>query len=184
MDEGTLHDKLGKEGDFSNALIIFTSNIGSEWVAEQFQQGKIPTSSQLMDVMAKNFRPEFLARISEIIPFAPISENNVVRILEIQLKSLIDSLEKQEISINIAIEAKKELAMSGFTPRYGARQLSTVIRNRLRRPIARMLVSGELVKGDELKIEKEVLSEELNWTIVRNGESIEINNEEHKTIEI
>ncbi len=184
MDEGTLHDKLGKEGDFSNALIIFTSNIGSEWVSSQFQNGNIPNSSQLMEVMAKNFRPEFLARISEIIPFAPISENNVVRILEIQLKSLLESLNKQEIHLNISPEAKKELALSGFTPKYGARQLSSVIRTRLRRPIARMIVTGELVKGDELRIGKELEGEELNWKIIRNGEIISTNKKEYNTIEI
>jgi ATP-dependent Clp protease ATP-binding subunit ClpB len=172
MDEGTLHDKLGKEGDFSNSLIIFTSNIGSEWVAEQIQKGSLPTSQQLMDIMAKHFRPEFLARLSEIIPFAPISEEHVVRILEIQMASLIESLRKQDVQLNVSSAAKKELALSDFSPKYGARQLSTVIRNKLRRPIARMLVSGELIKGDELIIEKEEGLSELTWKINRNKEML------------
>src|SRR5206468_5535481 len=59
LDEGHMHDRLGKEGDFSNALIIFTSNIGSEWIAEQFDKGELPTSTKLMEIMTKNFRPEF-----------------------------------------------------------------------------------------------------------------------------
>jgi ATP-dependent Clp protease ATP-binding subunit ClpB len=153
MDEGTLHDKLGKEGDFSNSIIIFTSNIASEWVVEQFQKGIRPTSQALMDVMAKNFRPEFLARVSEIIPFAPIAEENVVRIFDIQLKSLYESLAKQEIELVLSDAAKNNLAMSGFTPKYGARQLVTVIRSRLRRPISKMLISGELKKGERLFID-------------------------------
>jgi ATP-dependent Clp protease ATP-binding subunit ClpB len=172
MDEGVLHDKLGKEGDFSNSIVIFTSNIGSEWVSEQIQKGILPTSQQLMDIMAKNFRPEFLARLSEIIPFAPISEENAVRILEIQMSSLINSLVKLDIQLNLTMEAKKELALSDFSPKYGARQLSTVIRNRLRRKIARMLVSSELQKGDQLFIEKEKEQKELIWKINRNDKII------------
>lgn len=175
MDEGVLHDKLGKEGDFSNSIVIFTSNIGSEWVSEQIQKGILPTSQQLMDIMAKNFRPEFLARLSEIIPFAPISEENAVRILEIQMGSLITSLVKLDIQLNLTMDAKKELALSDFSPKYGARQLSTVIRNRLRRKIARMLVSGELLKGDQLLIEKENDQKELLWKINRNDKIIVCN---------
>lgn len=175
MDEGVLHDKLGKEGDFSNSIVIFTSNIGSEWIAEQIQKGVLPTSQQLMDIMAKNFRPEFLARLSEIIPFAPISEDNAVKILEIQMKTLVNSLLKQDIQIELTPEAKKELALADFTPRYGARQLSTVIRSRLRRKIARMLVSGELQKGDTVLIEKEKDQKELIWKINRNNKIIVCN---------
>src|SRR5204863_4668317 len=69
MDEGKLHDKLGKEGDFSNALIIFTSNIGSQYVVDAFSKGEIPSSNKLMETMANYFRPEFLGRLTEIIPF-------------------------------------------------------------------------------------------------------------------
>jgi len=74
MDEGKLHDRLGKEGDFSNAIILFTSNVGSQWLTEQLDQGLKPTTTQLMEVMGQYFRPEFLARLSEIVPFSPINE--------------------------------------------------------------------------------------------------------------
>ncbi|MBC7450443.1 MAG: ATP-dependent Clp protease ATP-binding subunit [Cytophagales bacterium] len=151
MDEGTLHDKLGKEGDFSNAIIIFTSNIASEWVAEQFRNGKIPNSQEIMERMTQ-FRPEFLARISEIIPFAPIAEQNVVKIFDIQLKILIQSVSALGITLSVGDEAKSILAHSGFTPAYGARQLATVIRTKLRRPLSKMLVSGVLKKGDTVSL--------------------------------
>nr|WP_067057362.1 ATP-dependent Clp protease ATP-binding subunit [Mucilaginibacter sp. L294] len=165
LDEGHLHDRLGKEGDFSNSLVLFTSNIGSEWLAEQLSLGHLPTSNQLMEVMGKHFRPEFLARLSEIVPFKPISEDNVVRIFEIQLKSLIESLEKMGISFAISDDAKTMLAMNGFTPKYGARQLSGVIRNQLRRPISRYIISGELKKGQTISIAKKDDTDELDWTI-------------------
>jgi len=166
LDEGHMHDRLGKEGDFSNSLILFTSNIGSEWIAEQVGKGEIPGSSQLMEIMAKHFRPEFLARLSEIVPFAPISEKNVVRIFEIQLKSLIEALEKQGITFEIDEQATTMLALSGFTPKYGARQLSGVIRNELRRPISKYIISGELKKGNTIVVKKHATEDRLEWEII------------------
>ena len=89
MDEGKLHDRLGKEGDFSNAIILFTSNIGSSAIIESFDKGEVPQSGQLMDIMAKHFRPEFLGRLTEIVPFAPISNQHALQIFEIHLKKEI-----------------------------------------------------------------------------------------------
>lgn len=163
LDEGHMHDRLGKEGDFSNALIIFTSNIGSEWITEQFSKNEIPSSNKLMEIMAKYFRPEFLARLTEIVPFAPISENNLVRIFEIQMKGLLEALDKQGILFDISDVAKKYLAVTGFTPKYGARQISGVIRNQLKRPISKYIVSGELKKGNNIKVGLE--GETLSWQI-------------------
>jgi len=165
LDEGHMHDRLGKEGDFSNSLILFTSNIGSEWIADQLSQGHLPTSNQLMEVMAQKFRPEFLARLSEIVPFKPISEDNVVKIFDIQLKSLIDSLDKMGIGFSISEDAKSMLALGGFTPKYGARQLSGVIRNQLRRPISKYIISGELKKGHTISIARHDDNNELAWAI-------------------
>jgi ATP-dependent Clp protease ATP-binding subunit ClpB len=163
LDEGHMHDRLGKEGDFSNALIIFTSNIGSEWITEQFAKGEIPASPKLMEIMTRYFRPEFLARLTEIVPFAPIGENNIVRIFEIQMKSLLEALDKQGIALQLTDEVKKHLALNGFTPKYGARQISGVIRNQLRRPISKYIIAGELKKGNTLNVS---LSEEtLAWEI-------------------
>jgi ATP-dependent Clp protease ATP-binding subunit ClpB len=165
LDEGHMHDRLGKRGDFSNALILFTSNIGSEWIAGQAEQGIMPASNDLMEIMSAHFRPEFLARLSEIVPFLPIDTKNVVRIFEIQLRGLTDALHKQGILLEIADAAKEMLALRGFTPKYGARQLSAVIRNMLRRPISRYIISGELRKGYTLSITKIENEEQLQWEI-------------------
>lgn len=143
MDEGKLHDKLGKEGDFSNALIIFTSNIGSQFVVDSFNKQQTPSSTQLMEIMSNYFRPEFLGRLTEICPFAPMTNDMVERILNIQLRSLYISLDKQGITLQLTDSAKKLLARLGFAPQYGARPLAGVIRNNLRRPLSRMIISGE-----------------------------------------
>jgi len=165
MDEGKISDKLGKEGDFSNALILFTSNIGSADIIEKFTQHHIPTSSELMQLMSGFFRPEFLARITEIIPFAPISEIMAQRILEIQLQPLVKSLERMRITLDISEEAKKNLAITGFSSKYGARQISGVIRTQLTRPISKMIVAEQIKGGDRIEVgwDKEKL--DIQWNI-------------------
>ncbi|MEL6671122.1 MAG: ATP-dependent Clp protease ATP-binding subunit [Bacteroidota bacterium] len=167
LDEGQLHDRLGKEGDFSNAIILFTSNIGSDWVVEQFNEGKIPETGTLLEIMGGYFRPEFLGRLTEIVPFAPISEEVVEKIFEIQLKQLAAVLEKKGITLVVEPEAKKHLAMQGFTPKYGARPLRGVIRNQLRRPISQMIIRGEVEAGATIHVGL-TESHELSWNHTSN----------------
>lgn len=164
MDEGKLHDRLGKEGDFSNSIVLFTSNVGSEWLANQLTEGKNPTTTQLMEVMGRYFRPEFLARLSEIVPFSPIGEDILLMIFDIQFRNVSNLLEKQGITILLTEDVKKYLAHKGFDPKYGARQVAGVIRNYLRRPISRLIISGKLSKGDTLKVGMGE-NEELTWDI-------------------
>ncbi len=165
LDEGKIHDRLGKEGDFSNAVILFTSNIGADFITEKFSKGEKPASNELMEIMTKYFRPEFLARVTEIVPFAPISEENVVKIFDIHLKGLTDPMSKQGISLEITPEAKKHLALIGFNPKYGARPIKGNIRNHLRRPISKMIISGELGKGQILQVSLDKKGE-LVWKVV------------------
>lgn len=161
MDEGKLHDRLGKEGDFSNAIVLFTSNIGSQYVVDSFTRGEIPPSDKLMEIMTNHFRPEFLGRLTEIVPFAPISEQNVVKIFDIHLKSLLKSLDEKGITLILEKEAKEKLALSGYTPKYGARPIVGVIRNQLRRPFSKLIISGKVSKGSQVKIVVE--NNEIVW---------------------
>ena len=145
MDEGKLHDRLGKEGDFSNGFVIFTSNVGAE-------------------SLDRHFRPEFLARLTEIVPFQPINDEMLLRIFDIQLRSLHEALHKQGITLTIGEETRDRLAHRGFTPKYGARQIAGTIRNELRRPISRLLVKDELQAGHTLTIAHDE-TENLIWKI-------------------
>ncbi|WP_022822349.1 ATP-dependent Clp protease ATP-binding subunit [Hymenobacter norwichensis] len=165
LDEGRLHDRLGREGDFSNAVILFTSNIGSEQIIKSFGEGQIPATNTLMETMSRHFRPEFLARLTEIVPFAPISEENVVQIFDIHLRPLQEQLRRQGITLNLSDDARTHLALSGFTPRYGARPIKGVIRQQLRRPISRMIIAGEASKGTVISLDKASEAEELTWQV-------------------
>lgn len=167
LDEGKLHDRLGKEGDFSNAVILFTSNIGAEHIINSFGEGRIPQSDEMMEIMTRFFRPEFLARVTEIIPFAPVSIENVVRIFNIHLKPLVKQLEAQGITLKVQPEAADHLAHLGFTPKYGVRPLKGAIRSALRKPLSRMIINEQIKKGDTVSvgvIEKEG-GKELDWKI-------------------
>lgn len=164
LDEGKLHDRLGREGDFSNAVILFTSNIGAEQVSKTFAAGATPASADLLETMSRHFRPEFLARLTEIVPFAPISEENVGRIFDIHLRPLLEQLRRQGIMLTLGPEARQHLALSGFTPKYGARPITGVIRSQLRRPISRLIISGEARPGTTLALTKPEGSDELLWT--------------------
>jgi ATP-dependent Clp protease ATP-binding subunit ClpB len=171
LDEGRLHDRLGREGDFSNAVILFTSNIGSEQIIQAFGAGQIPATNMLMETMSRHFRPEFLARLTEIVPFAPISEENVVQIFDIHLRPLQEQLKRQGITLTLSAAAREFLALSGFTPRYGARPIKGVIRQQLRRPISRMIIAGEVGKGSTIALDKTAEPEELTWQ-VQAGEEV------------
>ena len=164
MDEGKLHDRLGKEGDFSNSIVLFTSNVGSEWLTRQLESGNVPPTTQIMEVMGQYFRPEFLARLSEIVPFSPIREEILLKIFDIQFNGVRKLLDKQGIGITISDDARKMLAHKGFTPKYGARQVAGVIRNYLRRPISRLIINEELGKGKSLEVGLDEQNE-LTWNI-------------------
>jgi len=164
LDEGKLHDRLGREGDFSNAVILFTSNIGSKHIIDEFAEGRIPSSNELMEIMSHHFRPEFLARLTEILPFRPINEETVERIFNIQLKQLESALDLQGIKLELDAQTRRALAKEGFTPQYGARPLRGVIRNRLRRPISRMIIGHQVMKGQSIR--GTMNNSELELTIV------------------
>ena len=152
LDEGKLHDRLGRVGNFSNALILFTSNIGSQFISKQFQAGEIPTNTQMMEIMQQYFRPEFLARLTEIVPFSPITEQTVVKIFDIHLKGLLKLLAEQEIRLEMSDEVKANIAMRGFDPQYGARQIIGNIRKELRHPLSKLIISGKVKGGDTVVV--------------------------------
>lgn len=163
MDEGRLHDKLGREGDFTNALIIFTSNIASNYVTAMFDQGQPPTHTQLLEKMAGHFRPEFLGRLTEIVPFRPIGPDMMKPIFDIQLAGLRGQLAAQAITLDITADAEHYLAELGFSPDYGARPLAGVLRSQLKRPLSRMIISGELPPGSSIQLDLDA-TKRLVWS--------------------
>jgi ATPases with chaperone activity, ATP-binding subunit len=153
MDEGRIHDKLNRIGDFSNSLVVFTSNVGSDYISKSFETGTIPSFNELKSLMIeKRFKPEFLGRLSEVIPFSPITKEIVLMIFDIHLKGLLKTLDEMNIRLNISDEAKKHLALSEFSPALGARPIIGVIRNEIRRPLSKLIISGKVTSGSEVNL--------------------------------
>jgi ATP-dependent Clp protease ATP-binding subunit ClpA len=153
MDEGRVHDKLNRTGDFSNSLVVFTSNVGSDYIFKAFGEGKVPSSNELKQIMIeRKFKPEFFGRFTEIIPFSPITEDIVMMIFNIHLKNLMKTLVDLNITLKIDDETKKALALAEFSPQLGARPILGVIRNEIRRPLSKMIISGQVKNGSKVEI--------------------------------
>ncbi len=152
LDEGRLHDTLDREGDFTNAILLFTSNIGSQFIVSEFDQGRVPTQADLVKNMEGYFRPEFLGRLTGLTPFRPITEDTIRLIFNFQLRPLRKSLDKLGITLLIDQAAEKALAREGYNPQFGARPIRAVISNRLRQPLSQMIISGDIGKGSTVTV--------------------------------
>lgn len=162
MDEGKIHDKLGREGDFSNAIIIFTSNIGSQWIQEQIQSGHLPTSNQLIDIMSNDFRPEFLGRLTEVVPFAPINIEVAKSIFKLHLSRLQEQLIGiKNISFELSDDALEYLTNKGFSKKYGARPIAGVIRTYLKKTISKLIVSEAILENESIVLD--IKEDEFIW---------------------
>ena len=165
LDEGKLHDRLGRVGDFSNSLIIFTSNIGSDYIFKSFGENKVPTHDQLLEVMQGQFRPEFLARLTEIVPFSPITEAMINRIFDIHIKNLLKMLHEQNIELEIDETARKYVTSVGFNAHYGARPILGIIRKEIRRPLSKLIISGDINSGDKVTMKYDEEKKQISWDI-------------------
>ena len=165
LDEGKLHDRLGRVGDFSNSLIIFTSNIGSEYIFKSFGEGHVPTHDQLLEVMQGNFRPEFLARLTEIVPFSPITTEMINRIFDIHIKNLLKTLNEQNITLEIDDSARKYVTSVGFNAHYGARPILGIIRKEIRRPLSKLIIAGDIQPGDKVTMKYNEEEKQIFWDI-------------------
>lgn len=165
LDEGKLHDRLGRTGDFSNALIIFTSNIGSEYIFRSFEDNRIPTHDQLLEVMQGQFRPEFLARLTEIIPFSPITAAMIDRIFDIHIRSLLKTLDEQHIGLEVDESARRYITRVGFNAHYGARPILGIIRKEIRRPLSKLIIAGDIQAGDRVVMKFDEEKNAICWEI-------------------
>ncbi len=154
LTDSRLQDKQGKMADFSNTIIVFTSNAGAHEVIRYFERGDRPTSEQLKEILrsTKAFKDEFLGRVdSQIIPFGPLTHDVAERILGIHLRKFQRLLRGQHgIELEVGPEAVEYLIEVGFSPLYGARPLKNAIKTYLTPTLADKLLRGELQTGDRV----------------------------------
>ncbi len=156
LDDGRLTDAQGHTVDFKNTVIIMTSNIGSDQLLEGIRDGKIPDAvrQSVLAQMRREFRPEFLNRIDEIVVFKPLSLEEIEKIVNLLLNELRGRLSARRISLEVTEPARKHLAKNGYDPVYGARPLKRYIQRTLETQIGRKIVAGEIPDGSTIKIDE------------------------------
>jgi len=152
LDDGRITDGQGRTVDFKNTVIIMTSNIGSQYITEE-EQSPEARRRLVMDALRAHFRPEFLNRVDEIIIFDRLSEDDLKRIVEIQLKRLSKRLEQQKITLDLSDSAKQLLAREGYDPVYGARPVRRTIQKEILDPLSIDILEGKVREGQTVKID-------------------------------
>ncbi|MEH6632605.1 MAG: ATP-dependent chaperone ClpB [Halopseudomonas aestusnigri] len=153
LDDGRLTDGQGRTVDFSNTLIIMTSNLGSEVLANQPEgQDSTAVREQVMEVVRASFRPEFLNRLDEVLLFHRLERRHMNAIVDIQFARLESLLQDREIKAELDEAAIEWLADKGYDPVYGARPLKRVIQRELQNPLASMILEGTVHDGDSLSV--------------------------------
>jgi ATP-dependent Clp protease ATP-binding subunit ClpB len=159
LDDGRLTDSQGRVVDFRNAVIIMTSNIGSQYIvdagAQSDPRGWERVEERVRDELRNHFRPEFLNRVDDIIVFRQLSREDLVHIVDLQLERLDAMLAQRHIMLEVTPEAKALIAAQGYDPVYGARPLKRVIQRLLQNPIALELLEGNFHEGDTILVERD-----------------------------
>lgn len=159
LDDGRLTDGQGRTVDFTNTIVIMTSNIGSPIIQEYFQ-GPKPTEADFAEMeqrvlaeLKQHFRPEFLNRVDDTIVFHSLTEEQIGKIVDIQLSGIAKRLESQKITLELNAAAKQLLAKEGWDPQWGARPLKRTIQDYLLNPLASKLLAGEFAQGNTIAVD-------------------------------
>ncbi|HYA00325.1 MAG TPA: ATP-dependent chaperone ClpB [Candidatus Binatia bacterium] len=157
LEDGRLTDGQGRTVDFKNSVVIMTSNIGSELIAELPHDASGPAlervRGQVMDALRQQFRPEFLNRVDEVILFARLDRAQLREIVGIQLRGLRNRLAARKLTLRVSEAAIDLIAAEGYDPTYGARPLKRVIQRRLQDPIAMTILEARFVEGDTIQVD-------------------------------
>jgi ATP-dependent Clp protease ATP-binding subunit ClpB len=170
LDDGRLTDGQGRTVDFKNTIVIMTSNLGSHIIQDFILKGdgrskmgdgkpnselRTPNSELeelVMGELKRHFRPEFLNRVDDVIIFQSLDEEDLSRIVDIQLEKLKKRLAQQQLTLDVDAAAKKLLAKEGYDPQFGARPLKRAVQERILNPLSLRLLEGEFKPGDKIKV--------------------------------
>jgi ATP-dependent Clp protease ATP-binding subunit ClpB len=155
LDDGRLTDSLGHTVDFTNTIVVMTSNVGSQAIQEITKEGGSEQEMRdaVKDALSARFLPEFLNRIDETIIFHPLDQKHIHRIVEIQIGRLVSQAAKAGITLECSEAAIDEIARLGYDPVYGARPLKRVIQQQLQNELARELLAGEFPEGSRVRVD-------------------------------
>ena len=160
LDDGRLTDNKGRTVNFKNTIIIMTSNLGSAYIQEQFSKMTDgnrsdiieQTKEQIMEMLKKNIRPEFLNRIDETIMFTPLNENEIEQIVRLQTDSVVRMLKENNINMTVTEEAIHFISQAGFDPEFGARPIKRAIQKYLLNDLSKQILAGNVAKDSTITV--------------------------------
>ncbi len=159
LDEGRLTDSQGRQVDFRNTVVIMTSNIGSHLIVDAVDsvgtEQWSAVEGRVLGELRGHFRPEFLNRVDDIVVFHPLSQEQIGRIVELQVERLAAMVRAKDLTLEVTPAARELLAERGYDPVYGARPLKRVIQRMLQNPIASALLAGSYQEGDTVVVDRD-----------------------------
>jgi ATP-dependent Clp protease ATP-binding subunit ClpA len=177
MDDGRLTDSHGRTVDFSNTIIILTSNLGVDvkresvgFVRSQSTDEANAQEKRIEASLKQTFRPEFLNRLDEIVVFEPLNEKEIASVADLEVKQIAARIGTQQIALNISEKAMSALAKEGYDPQFGARPLKRLIERRIENILARAMLAGELDSGDtvDIDLDETEYSSDFSFEITKN----------------
>jgi ATP-dependent Clp protease ATP-binding subunit ClpB len=168
LDDGRLTDGQGRTVDFRNTILILTSNLGSQYIADPGLD-EVAIREKVMSVVQATFKPEFLNRLDDLIVFDALTTTELTEIVELQVRRLAGRLAGRRLTLDVTPAAKEWLAVTGFDPVYGARPLRRLIQSAIGDKLARELIAGEVTDGDTVLVDLDEAAYALTVTPVRAG---------------
>jgi ATP-dependent Clp protease ATP-binding subunit ClpC len=163
LDDGRLTDGQGRTCDFRNAVIIMTSNVGTQYIqgtgaigfrtVDENKSQHERTRKEVDGELRKTFRPEFLNRVDEVILFRPLSQEELFDIVDLEMSKVDQRMKEHGVSLELTVEARQWLAEEGYEPAFGARPLKRVIQRSVENPLSKRLISGEYAAGDTILVD-------------------------------
>ena len=166
LDDGRLTDGQGRTVDFKNAVVVMTSNLGSEL----WGRSREATRAEITAALRQHFRPEFLNRIDEVVVFHSLTTGEVRQIVDVQLERLSRLLADRRLALDVTDAAREQLALTGWDPDFGARPLKRAIQRELQDPLALRLLQGEFPEGSTIHVD--AVDGKLTFEALTPGEAV------------
>ncbi len=154
LDEGRLTDSQGRTVDFRNAVLIMTSNLGSQYILEMGTQNWEQVETKVLELLRQTFRPEFLNRVDDTIIFRPLSSEDIAKIVDLQIARFGRLMAERKLGLEVTPAAKQLIAAEGYDPVYGARPLKRAIQRLLQNPLALAVLEGQYGEGDKVRVDR------------------------------
>ena len=154
LDDGRLTDSQGRTVDFRNTVLIMTSNLGSTYILEHGTSNWEQVETKVLDLLRQAFKPEFLNRVDDVIIFRPLGQDEITRIVDLQIARVTQLVAERKLTLEVTPAARSLMAAEGYDPVYGARPLKRAIQRLLQNPLAMAVLEGEYVEGDTVRVDR------------------------------